>query len=65
MLAKKASYSNKRSQISVSCRNDLFFSRLEKSKKDNQTILQRFRAMKAACDKKGKIVQVNMVFADR
>jgi len=43
----------------------IFFSRLEKSKKDNQTISQRFRAMKAACNKKGKIVQVDMVLADR
>lgn len=32
--------------------------------KDNQTIMQRFRAMKAASDKKGEIVQVSMVFAD-
>ena len=43
----------------------IFYSRLEKREKDNQTILQRFRAMKAASDRKGIIVQVNIVFTER
>lgn len=38
----------------------IFFSRLEKTKKDNKAISQRLRAYKASSDRRGKIIKVTV-----